>query len=97
MLSVRTERGWFPIASRSNFKIVYDYEGGQTLSFEILTNDEVSKYLKEQSVLSYGDNIFVVTKINQRKVKTSITAVIDFSEWKNTFYQNFYTTYELFS
>ena len=97
MLSVRTERGWFPIASRSNFKIVYDYEGGQTLSFEILTNDEVYKYLKEQSVLSYGDNIFVVTKINQRKVKTSITAVIDFSEWKNTFYQNFYTTYELFS
>ncbi|WP_286669411.1 phage tail spike protein [Thomasclavelia cocleata] len=97
MLSVRTEKGWFPIASRSNFKIVYDYEGGQTLSFEISTNDKVYKHLKEQSLLSYKDNFYIVTKINQRKIKTSITAVIDFSEWKNTFYQNFYTTYELFS
>ena len=97
MLSVKTEKGWFPISSRSNFKIVYDYEGGQTLSFEISTNDEVYQYLNERSILCYRDNIFTVTKINQRKIKTSITAVIDFSEWKNTIYQNFYTTYELFS
>ena len=97
MLSVKTEKGWFPISGRSNFKIVYDYEGGQTLSFEISTNDEVYQHLNERSILCYRDNIFTVTKINQRKVKTSITAVIDFSEWKNTIYQNFYTTYELFS
>lgn len=97
MLSVNTEKGWLPIAERSNFKIVYDYEGSQELSFDVRTNDSVYSNLYERSLLHYGTNDYLVTKINQRKTKASIIAKIYLDEWKRNFFHEFHTEYKLFS
>ena len=97
MLSVYTNKGFKPINNRSNFKIIYDYEGGQTLSFDIPTNDEIYSFLYEENKVHYEDNLFKINKINQRKIKSTIEATIYLDEWKTNFYQHFYTTYKLFS
>lgn len=97
MLSVKTEKGWLPIVNRSNFKVVYDYEGNQTLSFDINTNDDMYPHLYERSLLRYRTNTYLVIKINQRKAKTTVTAEICLDEWKRNFFHNFHTEYKLFS
>lgn len=97
MLSVYTENGFLPVANRKNFKIIYDYEGGQTLSFDIATNDEIYPSFFEENVLRYEDNEFKINKKNQRKVKSSIEASLNMDEWKSSFYHQFHKTYKLFS
>lgn len=97
MLSVYTENGFLPVVNRKNFKIIYDYEGGQTLSFDIATNDEIYPSFFEENVLRYEDNEFKIKKKNQRKVKSSIEASLNMDEWKSSFYHQFHKTYKLFS
>lgn len=97
MLSVYTENGFLPVVNRKNFKIIYDYEGGQTLSFDIATNDEIYPSFFEENVLRYEDNEFKIKKKNQRKVKSSIEASLNMDEWKSSFYHQFHKTYSLFS
>ena len=97
MLSVRTERGWFPIASRSNFKIVYDYEGGQTLSFDIYVKDEIYNLIAEEADICFRDNIYKIKKINQRPKLATIECLLNMDDWKSNFFHNFHTEYKLFS
>ena len=97
MLSVYTDKGYMPINNRSNFNLVYDYEGGQTLSFDIPTSDEIYSFLYEENILHYGDNEFKINKINQRKIKSTVTAVLNLDDWKKSFYHGFHETYALFS
>lgn len=97
MLSVYTDKGYMPINNRSDFDIVYDYEGGQTLSFDIPTSDEIYSFLYEENLLHYDDNEFKINKINQRKTKSTVTAVLNLDDWKKGFYHDFHETYALFS
>lgn len=97
MLAVSTEKGFMPVVNRKNFKIIYDYEGGQTLSFEIATNDENYQFFYEENRIRYNDNEFKIKKKNQRKTKTSIVASLNMDEWKGNFYHQFHETYKLFT
>lgn len=97
MLTVYTDKGYKPVNNRSNFNIVYDYEGGQTLLFDIPTGDEIYSFLYEENLLHYGDNEFKINKINQRKIKSTVTAVLNLDDWRKDFYHDFHETYALFS
>lgn len=97
MLAVSTEKGFIPIVNRKNFKVIYDYEGGQTLSFEIATNDKNYQFFYEENRIRYNDNEFKIKKKNQRKTKTSISASLNMDEWKGNFYHQFHETYKLFT
>ena len=67
MLAVSTEKGFMPVVNRKNFKIIYDYEGGQTLSFEIATNDENYQFFYEENRIRYNDNEFKIKKKKSKK------------------------------
>lgn len=97
MLKIYTEKGYQPITNRTNFNILYDYEGEQTLSFDISTNDTLFKLFIEENSIKYKDNIFTIKKINKRKKVATIECSINMSDWKNRFYQAFHTEFKLFS
>ena len=97
MLSIKTDKGFLPLENRKNFNIKTEYGGNQVMSFDIPTKDSKYKYIHERSVLKYGDNEFLVESINQRKMTTSITAVINMDDWKKEFHHNWDSTYDLFS
>lgn len=97
MLSVKTDNGYLPIVDKHNFSIIYDYEGGQTLSFDISPRSEIYKHVKEKTKLKYGDNIYNIRKINKRKKISTVTAEIDLNDWKQECHLNYHTAYKLFS
>lgn len=97
MLKIKINNRWEPITNYKELNIVYDYEGEQTLSFDVLVQDKMYKYFQEEVLLWYADNYFLIKKINQRKVLSTITASICLDEWKERLYQSFHTEYKLFS
>lgn len=82
MLSVKTNEGYRQILNRNNFNIVYEYEGEQTLSFDLFPKDEVYKNIVEGAKLLYGDNRYNITKINERTKMSTINASLDMNDWK---------------
>ena len=86
MLSIQTSKGYIPLDNRQNFNIVYDYEGGQTLSFDLSPNDPAYQYVSEKTKLKYGDNRYNILKINKRKTIVTIVAELDLNEWRTRVY-----------
>lgn len=71
---------------------MHDYDGFETLSFDISTSDPIQEHIREAAIVRYH-NQYLITKINQRSNRTTITAVLDFDEWKDNMYQTYYRTY----
>lgn len=97
MLTLKTNNGLASITKRSNFSIIYDYEGEQTLSFDIFKQDAVYPNITERGILYFRDNEYRINKINRRKQKSTVTSTICLDDWKNTFFHNYRKTYSLFS
>lgn len=89
MLLIKTAQGYLPLENRTNFSITTEYEGEQSLSFDIQPSDSNFTYLKEESSLRFEDNDFLIKSINQRKEIATITAEIDMDEWKKRIYPRF--------
>lgn len=97
MLYIKTNKGWFPIENRQNFCIITDYEGAHSLSFDIATADKNFNSLKEEALLKFEDNIYIIKTINRRKKIASISAVLDMDDWKKVPYVSFQSEEKLFS
>lgn len=97
MLHIKTNKGWFPLENRQKFSIETTYEGDQLLAFDIATNDDYAKYIKEEANLLFEDNIYTIKNINRRKHLISVTAEIDMWEWKVKPYSAFKQEDKLFS
>lgn len=97
MLQIKTEKGDRSLEERSNFNITYAYEGEQTLSFDISTQDRNYRFLQNRGKLLYRDNRYNILKINKRKALTSISAELDMNEWKQKIHQKFEVQDALFN
>ena len=45
MLEIYTKEGWLPITNRQNYYTAYEYDGTQTLCFDISPSDEMYRYI----------------------------------------------------
>ena len=97
MLKILNNGKFHPISKKDNFNIVTNYEGEQTLSFDIYIKDPIYRLIAEESVVNFRDNDYQIKKINQRTKKATVECSIDMNDWKKTFFHNFHTEYKLFS
>lgn len=97
MLKILNKDKFFPVARKDNFYITTNYEGEQTLSFDVYIKDPVYKMIAEETVVNFRDNDYLIKKINQRTKKSTIECCINMNDWKRTFFHNFHTEYKLFS
>lgn len=96
MLMIKTEKGYVELCNRQNFSIVTDFGGEQTLSFDMPTKDEQYQFIKNETVLRYKDNEYLIKSINQRKRISTITAVNNLDDWKQRIHQVFKIDHMLF-
>lgn len=89
MLLVKTKQGYLPLENRTNFSITTEYEGEQSLSFDIQPSDSNFIYLNEESQLRFEDNDFLIKSINQRRAIATVAAEIDMDDWKQQIYHRF--------
>lgn len=97
MLYLKTLKGWFPLENRQNFCVVSEYDGLQSLSFDIVTSEPHFLDIKEEATLKFEDNFYTIKTINRRKKIASILAELDMDEWKSAPYVNFQTEDKLCS
>lgn len=97
MLKILNNGKFFPVARKDNFNIVTNYEGEQTLSFDVYIKDPIYRLIAEEAVISFRDNNYRIKKINQRTKKATVNCSIDLNEWKSNFFHEFHTEYKLFS
>lgn len=97
MLKILNNGKYLPVARKDNFNIVTNYEGEQTLSFDIYVKDEIYNLIAEEADICFRDNIYKIKKINQRPKLATIECLLNMDDWKNNFFHNFHTEYKLFS
>ncbi len=97
MLKILNNGKYLPVARKDNFNIVTNYEGEQTLSFDIYVKDEIYNLIAEEADICFRDNIYKIKKINQRPKLATIECLFNMDDWKNNFFHNFHTEYKLFS
>ncbi len=97
MLKILNEGKYFPIIRKTNFSIVTNYEGEQTLSFDIYIKDDMYNLITEETELCFRDNSYKIKKINQRPKLATIECLLNLDDWKSNFFLNFHTEYKLFS
>lgn len=89
MLLVKTQQGYLPLENRTNFSITTEYEGEQSLSFDISPLDPYYVHLKEEAQLRYEDNDYLIKSINQRKDIATITACLNMDVWNVRIHRHF--------
>ena len=97
MLKILNNGKYLPVARKDNFNIVTNYEGEQTLSFDVYVKDEIYNLIAEEADICFRDNIYKIKKINQRPKLATIECLLNMDDWKNNFFHNFHTEYKLFS
>ena len=97
MLKILNNGKYLPVARKDNFNIVTNYEGEQTLSFDVYVKDEIYNLITEEADICFRDNIYKIKKINQRPKRATIECLLNMDDWKNNFFHNFHTEYKLFS
>ena len=97
MLKILNNGKYLPVARKDNFNIVTNYEGEQTLSFDVYVKDEIYNLIVEEADICFRDNTYKIKKINQRPKLATIECLLNMDDWKNNFFHNFRTEYKLFS
>ncbi|WP_285946889.1 phage tail spike protein [Thomasclavelia cocleata] len=97
MLKILNNGKYLPVARKDNFNIVTNYEGEQTLSFDVYVKDEIYNLIVEEADICFRDNTYKIKKINQRPKLATIECLLNMDDWKNNFFHNFHTEYKLFS
>ena len=65
MLKILNNGKYLPVARKDNFNIVTNYEGEQTLSFDVYVKDEIYNLIVEEADICFRDNTYKIKKINQ--------------------------------
>lgn len=81
MLEIYTKEGWLPITNRQNYYTSYEYDGTQTLCFDILPSDEMYRYIANETPVRNEENRYLIKDINKRKTACTITCSLDMDDW----------------
>ena len=81
MLEIYTKEGWLPITNRQNYYTSYEYDGTQTLCFDISPSDEMYRYIANETPVRNEENRYLIKDINKRKTACTITCNLDMDEW----------------
>ena len=81
----------YPLDNVENFFITHTYGGFDTMCFDINPQHELYPFISEEIKIGYGDNIYLVKGINERKRVSTITCSLDLDIFKNRFYKIFRT------
>lgn len=80
MLEIYTKEGWLPITNRQNYYTAYEYDGTQTLCFDISPSDEMYRYIANETPVRNEENRYLIKDINKRKTACTITCSLDMDE-----------------
>ena len=81
MLEIYTKEGWLPITNRQNYYTSYEYDGTQTLCFDISPSDEMYRYIANETSVRNEENRYLIKDINKRKTACTITCSLDMDDW----------------
>lgn len=81
MLEIYTKDGWMPITNRQNYYTAYEYDGTQTLCFDISPSDEMYRYIANETPVRNEENRYLIKDINKRKTACTITCSLDMDNW----------------
>lgn len=81
MLEIYTKEGWLPITNRQNYYTAYEYDGIQTLCFDISPSDEMYRYIANETPVRNEENRYLIKDINKRKTACTITCSLDMDDW----------------
>ena len=81
MLEIFTKDGWRPISNRQNYHTVYNYDGTQSLAFDISTDDEMYQYVSNETPIRNSENRYLIKDINKRKSNCTVTCDLDMDDW----------------
>ena len=81
MLEIYTKEGWLPITNRQNYYTAYEYDGTQTLCFDISPSDEMYRYIANETPVRNEENRYLIKDINKRKTACTITCSLDMDDW----------------
>lgn len=81
MLEIFTKDGWRPISNRQNYHTVYNYDGTQSLAFDISTDDEMYQYVSNETPIRNSKNRYLIKDINKRKSNCTVTCDLDMDDW----------------
>lgn len=82
MLEIYTKGGWLPITNRQNYYTAYEYDGTQTLCFDVLPSDEMYQYIANETPVRNEENRYLIKDINKRKTACTITCSLDMDDWR---------------
>lgn len=89
MIKLYNNSEQLPFVDYSNFFLVYNYDGLVDLSFDISPKHELYKYIKEEMLIEFDENYYLIKTINERANTSTITAELDLDSLK----VNVYTEY----
>ena len=70
----------------------HEYDGSDTLSFEVQRKDGNHKYIKEEVIVECFNNRFIIKKIDEHSDFSSIACELDLDDWKHDIYKNYRKT-----
>ena len=70
----------------------HEYDGSDTLSFEVQRKDGNHKYIKEEVIVECFNNRFIIKKIDEHSDFSSIACELDLDDWKYDIYKNYRKT-----
>ena len=82
MLEIYTKGGWLPIPNRQNYYTAYEYDGTQTLCFDVSPSDESYQYIANETPVRNDENRYLIKDINKRKTVCTITCNLDMDDWR---------------
>lgn len=81
MLEIYTKNGLMPIANRQNYYTAYNYDGTQTLCFDMSPDDEMYQFITNETPIKNEENRYLIKDINKRKTACTITCSLDMDDW----------------
>jgi phage minor structural protein len=90
MLKLYSLNGIQPLdVPQESFSIVHHYDGMETLEFDISPKHALYNQLAEEVQIGYGDNLYLIKTINERKKVSTVSCGLNFDFLKSRIYTTF--------
>lgn len=83
-LEIYTLEGWLPIINRQSYFTSYEYDGLQTLSFDVSARDDIFKNIKNEVLIRNDENMYIIKKIDKRSINCTVTCDLYMDAWMET-------------
>lgn len=80
-LEINTPIGWMPITNRQKYYTTYEYDGLETISFDISPQDEMFQYIKNEVLIKNDENLYIIKSINHRGAICTVSCSLDLDDW----------------